>query len=309
MRWSVSIPQFDLTGADAPALRSYLTRAEQLGFEAGWTLEQAVGAAPLLAPLEVLAYAAACTDRLRLGVAVLVSTLHDPLQLAAAATTIDRLSGGRLELGVGAGGPSRRFAAFGVDRQTFLARFTEGLELMKAAWSDTPQVTFSGRFRHLEDVAIAPKPIQRPHPPLWFGGHAPAALARAVRHGDGFMGAGSATTAAFAEQVGVLRRELADQDRDPAGFRIGKRVYLSVDADAGRARDRVLAGIDRIYGGRLRDAAAVAVAGTPADVAGGLAAVLDAGAETIVLNPVGATVADDHEQMELLAAEVLPQLL
>ncbi|BBY54990.1 LLM class flavin-dependent oxidoreductase [Mycobacterium koreense] len=309
MRWSISIPQFDLTGDDAPALRSYLARAEALGFEGGWTLEQALGAAPVLAPLEVLAYAAACTERLRLGVAVLVSTVHDPLQLAAAATTIDRLSGGRLDLGIGTGGPSRRFAAFGVERATFIARFTEGVELMKAAWSPDPRISFTGRFRQLEDVAIAPKPIQRPHPPLWFGGHADAALARAVRHGDGFMGAGSATTAAFAEQVGVLRRELAAQGRDGSGFRIGKRVYVTVDADADRARQRVLAGIDRIYGGRLRDAAAVAVAGTAADVAGGLAAVIDAGAETVVLNPVGAGVPEDHDQMEQLAAEVLPQLL
>lgn len=123
------------------------------------------------------------------------------------------------------------------------------------------------------------------------------------------MGAGSATTAAFAEQVGVLRRELAAQGRDGSGFRIGKRVYVTVDADADRARQRVLAGIDRIYGGRLRDAAAVAVAGTAADVAGGLAAVIDAGAETVVLNPVGAGVPEDHDQMEQLAAEVLPQLL
>ncbi|HEU4361935.1 MAG TPA: LLM class flavin-dependent oxidoreductase [Mycobacterium sp.] len=309
MRFAISIPQFDAGGFDGDRLRPYLARAEALGFEGGWVSEQVVGAAPSLAPLELLAYCAACTDRLRLGVAVLVTSLHDPLQLASAVTAVDRLSRGRLDLGVAAGGRSRPFAAFGVDPATFVGRFTEGLELMKAAWSDQPQVTFAGRFRQVEDLSIEPKPVQRPHPPIWFGGHAPAALARAVRHGDGFLGAGSATTAGFAQEVAVLRRELAGQGKDPGRFTIGKRVYLMVDDDAGRARQRVLAGMQRVYGGRLRDAETVPIAGTPADVARGLREVIDAGAQLLLLNPVGATIADDREQMERLTAEVIPQLL
>ena len=91
------------TGFDAAGLRDYLTRAEELGFEGGWVLEQIIGEAPLLAPLELLAWAAACTERLRLGVAVLVSSLHDPLQLASAITAVDRLSHGRLDVGVAPG--------------------------------------------------------------------------------------------------------------------------------------------------------------------------------------------------------------
>ena len=98
MRFSIAIPQFDYDGFDAPGLRSYLARAEELGFEGGWVLEQTVGPAPLLAPLELLSYCAACTERLRLGVAVLVTSLHEPLQLASAVTAVDRLSHGRLEL-------------------------------------------------------------------------------------------------------------------------------------------------------------------------------------------------------------------
>lgn len=308
MRFSISIPQFDSTGFDADGLRGYLARAEQLGFEGGWTLEQVIGEAPLLAPLEVLAYCAACTERLRLGVAVLVASLHDPLQLASAVTAVDRLSHGRLDLGVAPGGGSRRFAAFGVEPSTFVARFTEGLELMKAAWSDAPRVTFHGRFRDVDNLAIAPKPVQRPHPPIWFGGHAPAALARAVRHGDAFLGAGSASTADFAAEVSVLAAQLAEQDRDPTQFTIGKRVYLIVDDDADRARRRALAGLHRIYGPKLRNADNLPVCGTPDGVVAGLGAVIDAGAEMLLLNPVGADTAEDREQMERLAAEVIPQL-
>ena len=307
MRFSISIPQFDVDGFDAEGLRSYLARAEVLGFEGGWAMEEVIGPAPLIAPMELLSWAAACTTTLRLGVAVLITSMHDPLQLAATVTAVDRLSHGRLELGVAAGGGGREFEAFGVDPGTFISSFTEGLQLMKAAWSDAPRVTFHGRFRTIDDLAIAPKPVQRPHPPIWFGGKAPRALARAVRHGDAFMGAGASTTESFATAVQTLRTELTKQDKDPARFRIGKRVYLIVDDDAAEARARALAGLERIYG-PAPGMAAAPVSGTPADVVGGLRAVIEAGAQTILLHPLGANVTEDREQMERLAAEVIPQL-
>jgi probable F420-dependent oxidoreductase len=307
VRYSISIPQFDVDGFDDEGLRSYLTRAEELGFEGGWTIEQVIGPAPMIAPLELLAWAAANTTTLRLGVAVLITSMHDPLQLASTVTAVDRLSHGRLELGVAPGGGRRKFEAFGVDPATFISSFTEGLELMKAVWSDEPRVTFHGRFRDVDDLPIAPKPVQRPHPPIWFGANAPRAIARAVRHGDAFMGAGSSTTQDFATAVQILRTELARQGKDPQKFRIGKRVYLIVDDDAARARERVLAGLRRIYGS-MPGVDAVPVAGTPSDVARGLRAVIDAGAQTLLLNPAGANVAEDREQMERLAVEVIPQL-
>ncbi|MBB3605486.1 alkanesulfonate monooxygenase SsuD/methylene tetrahydromethanopterin reductase-like flavin-dependent oxidoreductase (luciferase family) [Mycolicibacterium sp. BK556] len=307
MRYSISIPQTDVDGFDGEGLRSYLTRAEELGFEGGWTLEQVIGPTPLIAPMELLAWAAACTTTLRLGVAVMITSLHDPLQLAATVTAVDRLSHGRLDLGVAPGGGRRKFEAFGVDPATFISSFTEGLQLMKAAWSDEPRVTFHGRFRDVDDLPISPKPVQRPHPPIWFGANAPRAIARAVRHGDAFMGAGSSTTQDFATAVQILRTELAEQDKDPNAFRIGKRVYLIVDDDAARARERVLAGLRRIYGS-MPGVDAVPVAGTPADVARGLREVIDAGAQTLLLNPLGAGLEEDREQMERLAAEVIPQL-
>lgn len=307
VRFSISLPQRDAGTFDAAGFKDYLKRAEELGFEGGWTLEQTIGAAPLIAPLELLAYAAACTTRLRLGVAVLITSLHDPLQLASAITAVDRLSHGRVDVGVGHGGNFRPFAAFGVDKSTFVGYFNEGLELMKAAWSDEPTVTFHGRFRQVDGLPIQPKPVQRPHPPIWFGGTAPGALARAVRLGDSFLGAGSSTTATFVEAARTVRRELDEQGKDPAGFTIGKRVYLMVDDDAARARERVLAGLHRIYG-EMPGIEAVPVSGTPSDVVRGLQSVIDAGAQMILLNPVGENVPEDHEQMERLAADVIPQL-
>lgn len=307
MRFAISIPQLVTDRFDDAGLKAYLARAEELGFEGGWTMEQTIGESPGIAPLELLSYAAACTTRLRLGVAVLITSLHDPLQLASAITAVDRLSHGRLDVGVGHGGNFRPFQAFGVDRSTFVSYFNEGLELMKAAWSDEPRVTFHGKFRQVDDLPIQPKPVQRPHPPIWFGGTAPKALARAVRYGDSFLGAGSSTTETFAGAAQIVRRELAEQGKDPAGYTIGKRVYLMIDDDPARARERVLDGLHRIYG-RMRDIDAVPVSGTPADVVRGLREVIDAGAQMIVLNPVGVDIAEDREQMERLAAEVIPAL-
>lgn len=307
MRFSISIPQLDYDRFDDTGIKDYLARAEELGFEGGWTMEQIVGDSPQIAPLEMLAYAAACTTRLRLGVAVLITSLHDPLQLAWAITAVDRLSHGRLDVGVGHGGKRRPFAAFGVQKESFVSYFTQGVELMKAAWSDEPTVTFHGRFRDVDDLPFQPKPVQRPHPPLWIGGTAPKALARGVRIADSFLGAGSSTTATFAEAVRTVRRELDEQRKDATGFTIGKRVYVTVDDDAGRARERVVEGLHRIYG-NMPGIEDVPVSGTPDDVVRGVRDVIDAGAEMILLNPVDKTVAESREQMERLAAEVIPQL-
>jgi alkanesulfonate monooxygenase SsuD/methylene tetrahydromethanopterin reductase-like flavin-dependent oxidoreductase (luciferase family) len=307
VRFSISIPQRAAGGFDAEGTSSFLARAEELGFEGGWTLEQIVTPAPSLAPLQLLSWAAAHTTRLRLGVAVLITSLHDPLQLASAITAVDQLSHGRLDVGVGHGGNFRPFAAFGVERATFVSYFTEGIELMKAAWSDEPKVAFHGRFRDVDGLPIQPKPVQRPHPPLWIGASAPKALRRGVGLADAFMGAGSSTTANFAEAVKTVHRELENQGKDRAGFTIGKRVYVTIDDDAGRARERVLDGLHRIYGD-MPGIDAVPVCGTPDNVVRGVRQVIDAGAQMILLNPVGEHVAEDREQMERLAAEVIPQL-
>jgi probable F420-dependent oxidoreductase len=305
VRWSISIPQFVDDGSFEPSsLRAYLARAEALGFESGWVLEQVLGSAPLLSPLETMTFAAACSEQLRLGCAVFVTPLHQPVPLAKSIASLDQLSRGRVDVAVGFGGRNRPFAAFGVDPDDgLLARFNEGLDLMKALWTE-PTVTFDGRFWQLDGGAMEPKPFQKPHPPLWMGGSAPAAVRRAVRHGDGFFGAGSTTTAAFAEQVSNVRSALEQSDRDAASFRIAKRVYIDVDEDAERARQRMAAALVRIYGDFGRQLEPVAVTGPPDACAAGLREVAAAGAEMILLN----TLSDQAEQMERLAADVMPEV-
>jgi probable F420-dependent oxidoreductase len=302
MRFAISIPQGVGDGEfDPETFRAHLRRAEALGFESAWTQESTFGRSPSMAPNETLAYAAACTERLRLGCAVYVTPLHSPIHLAKSISTLDQLSRGRLEVGIGTGGSSRMFSAFGVDGERFVGRFNEGLALMKACWTE-PSIEFDGRFWQVLGAAMEPKPFQKPYPPLWFGGSHPAALRRAVRHGDGFFGAGSSTTAQFAEQVRAVRQALDEAGRDPAGFAIAKRVYIAIDDDPEQARGRMDAALEHHYG--RAGLVTVAVTGDADQCVSGLREVADGGAELIQLN----TLFDDGAQMERLAAEVVPAL-
>ncbi len=303
MRFAISIPQYARdSDFDEQAFRAHLSRIEELGlFESGWVQEQVIGAAGSLAPLQTLTYAAACTGRLRLGCAVFVLPLHNPVHLAKAIGSLDCLSHGRLEVGVASGGKERPFAAFGVDPDRPVARFNEALALMKSLWTDE-KIDFDGHWWKLHGASMEPKPVQKPYPPLWFGGSAPAGMRRAVRHGDGFMGAGSQTAARFAEQVAIVREELDAQGRDPATFRIGKRVYVHVEDDRARARSRLEAALREHYGGGSWSEHMLA--GPPEECVAGIRAVADVGAELILLNPL----VDDAEQLERLAGEVIPAL-
>jgi probable F420-dependent oxidoreductase len=304
VRFAISIPQYARdTGFDEHAFRAHLRRVEELGlFESGWVQEQVIGAAGVLAALQTLTYAAACTEQLRLGCAVFVLPLHNPLHLAKAISSLDCLSRGRVDVGVATGGQGRPFAAFGVDPDKPVARFNEALALMKSCWTDA-QIDFDGRWWKLHGAMMEPKPVQKPHPPIWFGGSAPAGMRRAARHGDGFMGAGSQTTARFAEQVAIVKEELAVQNRDPERFRFGKRVYVHVDDDPATARTRLEDALKRHYGGG--DWSEHMLAGTAEECVAGIRAVADAGAELILLNPL----IDDERQLERLAGEVIPALV
>src|SRR2546422_5744625 len=128
VRLGVAIPQTILSGAfDARAVVRFLARAEALGFESAWVVEQILGSIRSLEPVTLLTYAAACTERLRLGSAVLLTALRSPIHLAKTLTTLDHLSGGRLDVGVGLGGNPRIYPAFGLTSTRRPRRLPEGL--------------------------------------------------------------------------------------------------------------------------------------------------------------------------------------
>jgi probable F420-dependent oxidoreductase len=302
MRFAISIPQFYADGEfDPTAFRNYCSGVEQLGYESAWTQENALSSSPQLSPLEAMTFAAACTQRIRLGCVVFVSTLHQPVHLAKSLASLDQLSGGRVDVGVGTGGKHRPFAAFGMTSDRYVARFSEGVQIMKALWTE-PRVTFDGEFYQLVAAAMEPKPAQKPHPPIWIGANGEPALRRAVRLGEGFFGAGSTPTQRFAEQVPVVRAAMAEYGR--AEFPIAKRLYIAVDDRADRARTRINDAMEQVYGRRVPDIEAAAVAGTPADCAAEVAKVVAAGAELILFT----TMFDQAEQAVRLADEVIPRV-
>ncbi len=238
-----------------------------------------------------MAHAAALTRRMRLGVAVLLAAQREPLYLAKMLTTIDVLSCGRLVVGVGVGQGTRDYSALGLAPDRRVARFRENLEIIRRLWTED-RVTHAGQFARLEGVPMEPKPVQKPHPPVWFGAHVERALRRAVELGDGFMGAGSSSVDEFLSELQLLRGFLGTR----TGFPIGKRLYVSCKNDLSRMEEWFGA-----FYHRPEMARKVAVWGSPGRVVEEVERLLEAGTTHILLHPV----TDEEEQLELLASSVL----
>jgi probable F420-dependent oxidoreductase len=298
----IAIPQtFPSSPVNLQLIREFLPRAETLEYESLWVQEQIIGDYPILEPVSLLTYAAALTSRLRLGTSVLLTVLRNPLQLAKSLSSLDQLSQGRLTVGVGIGGHVPE-SLFGLPSEHRARRFVEGLQVMKALWTQ-PRATVTGTFWQFENVPMEPKPVQKPYPPLWFGAREAVALKRAVRHGNGWMGAGISSSADFVQQVGLVRRFLDEAQRDPATFAISKRVYLAVDNDRDRAERR----LREWFGLRYKNAewgSRVSIWGSSAKCTDKLGELVRAGARHLLLNPVF----DELEHLELLAQEVIPHL-
>ncbi|MBI3796321.1 MAG: LLM class flavin-dependent oxidoreductase [Deltaproteobacteria bacterium] len=283
-------------------LKEFLGKAETLGYESLWVQEQIISDAPILEPVTLLTYAAALTTKPRLGTSVLLTVIRNPVQLAKSLSTLDHLSQGRLIVGVGIGGAHVPEAVFGVSTQRRARQFVEGLQVLKALWTQ-PRATVKGDFWKFENVHMEPKPLQKPHPPLWFGARTAVGLKRAVRHGDGWMGAGSSSSADFVQHVGLLRQALDEAGRDPATFPLSKRVYIAVDADRDRAERRLREWFAIRYKS-AEMATRVSIWGSSAECVEKLRALVQAGAQQMLLNPVF----DEMEQIEVLAREVVPHV-
>lgn len=299
----IAVPQ-TLTGrsGDIDSIRKFLLRAEALGYEGLWVQEQILGDVPMLEPVTLLTYAAALTSKPRLGTSVLVTVVRNPVQLAKVLATLDQLSNGRLVVGVGVGGPHIPEAVFGVRSERRGKRFTEGLQVIKALWTE-PRASINGEFWNFADVAMEPKPVQKPNPPLWFGAREPVALRRAARLGDGWMGAGSSSSADFVKQVGILRQFLDEERREHDKFAISKRIYLAIDNDRIRAERR----LREWFGMRYKNvemASRVSIWGDANECIEKLGELVRAGARHFLLNPVF----EEMEQMEILSSEVVPKL-
>ena len=299
----IAAPQTFPNGeVDLELIRRYANRAEEFGYQSLWVVEQLIGSTPTPEPVTFLTYLAAITERIRLGSAVVIATTRNPTLLAKQLSTVDVLSRGRLIVGTALGGRPWTYPLFGGPSERRVRHFTESIGVMKALWTQERAV-FNGELWQLDGVPMSPKPVQKPHPPLWFGGRHPSGLRRTARMADGFMGAGSTSTAQFREHVLIVREELDRRGRDPGEFPISKRVYIAVDDDADRAEQRLTDWFGAWYG-RAEMGSEVSVWGSIEACVEGLQEVINAGAGMVMLNPVF----DYEEHLERLASEVGPAL-
>ena len=285
MEFSIAIPQ---TFPDPARIQRFLKRAEELPFVGAWCIEQVIGTAPVLESVTMLAYATAITKRLRLGIAVLIINQRNPVDLAKALSSIDVLSNGRLVIGAGLGHSTKYYPAYGLSPEGRVARFRENLAIIKRLWTEE-RVTLDGRFSQLERIPMQPKPVQKPHPPIWFGGRADAVFQRAVELGNGYIGAGSTPINTFLEDIKKL----------PPNFPKAKRLYVALGDDLERLRDWFKA-----FYGKPEMADEVAVWGSSDRIVAEITRLKQAGVNELLLNPVF----DENNQMERLCEDVLPHI-
>src|SRR5438132_704262 len=144
-----------------------IEKAEDLGFDAAWLAEHHFQWYGIATDLMVIAgWVAARTQRVRIGTAIVVLPFHNPVRLAEQAATIDIMSGGRLDFGVGRGYQAAEYAGFGISMDESRARFNEGMEVVLKAWTEET-FSYDGVYTKINEVSVLPKPVQKPHPPVY----------------------------------------------------------------------------------------------------------------------------------------------
>jgi probable F420-dependent oxidoreductase len=187
----------------------------------------------LPSPLIVCAAVAARTRRIQIGTTVVLLPLHDPVRVAEDVATLDIVSGGRVAFGVGLAYQEADFRAFGIDRKSRVGRFEEAIEILDRSWSGEP-FTYRGKYFHIEDVRILPRPIQKPRPPLWIGAWVPAAIERAARLGDALVFSPSMPLAPTVDAVALYRSAAEAAGRAPEVIMMRDAWVADSLADAAR---------------------------------------------------------------------------
>jgi probable F420-dependent oxidoreductase len=210
---------------------------------------------PSLDPITLAAFLAAKTEHLRFCMGVNLIALHNPYQLARVVATADIVSNGRIMMAVGAGWLREEFDIMGIDWATRGSRCDEAIEVLRTLWCD-PHPQFQGKHFSLPPVTFNPKPVQKPRPPILVAGLSPAAIRRAVRHGDGWYG----HDLSLEEVAGIVKR--IEDARESAGmmdrpFGITTRAKHSISRGQVQAFESL--GVERL----VLDVGSAAVYGLP----------------------------------------------
>ena len=273
--------------------------AEELGYDSLWVMDHLFNIGfvrerledrPYYHPLATLSYLAGTTQKIMLGTSVLVLPYHNPVELAKYAATLDQFSGGRVTLGVGAGAMPEEFQALGIELRQRRSLTDESIAIMKELWT-SPHPAYQSRRWNFSDLSSSPKPLQKPHIPLWIGGSSPGALRRTATVGDGWH-----PSAISPEEFDLGKREIGDlaskAGRDPESITMSIRAEVEVHPAASSGY-----GAGRAY--------------LPGDDPGRIVAATEAyqaaGVEHIVFALGSGDVPAITRLMESIARDVIPQ--
>jgi len=282
----ISVNDHVIVPRDVASRYPYSESGEWAGAAAGECLEE----------LSTLSFLAGCTERVRLLTSVMVVPHRQPVLAAKMLATIDVLSGGRLIVGCGVGWLQKEFEALGAPPFAERGRATdEFLNAFKVLWTDDAPI-LQGRHVNFDNIMFAPKPVSKPHPPIWIGGESPQALRRAVRLGEGWYPASNNpqyrldTAERLANGVSELSRLAESAGRDPKSIDVGFLVLWPVDWTG----QKMAGGARRLLTGR------------PEDMAADIDALGRAGAGHLCLTFQTASLTETLERMQRFAEEVMP---
>jgi alkanesulfonate monooxygenase SsuD/methylene tetrahydromethanopterin reductase-like flavin-dependent oxidoreductase (luciferase family) len=296
--------------------------AEALGFHSSFSVEHHFsGWNQASATLMLLMALAMRTKTLRLGTAVMVLPWHNPVLLAEQAATLDLLSNGRFDFGIGKGYRHSEFNGFQIRPDEAEARFEEVLAFITRAFTTRTRFSHKGRFFHFEDVVIEPPPAQQPHPPFWVAAGNPHSIARAGERGFNLILDQYASPQILGERIAVYKaaREKAGLGFDPMQVTVARQLYVAKnEADKQEAlrrqvqytkrtidvaRDPKAKGGSHVlaYADKAGATEENALYGTPDEIAAMLEALREAGVGYILL-----TIAGGREQLRRFAREIMP---
>jgi alkanesulfonate monooxygenase SsuD/methylene tetrahydromethanopterin reductase-like flavin-dependent oxidoreductase (luciferase family) len=307
----------------------YIGEAEALGFHSVFLVEHHfTGFGQISATLNFLTYLAAKTQRLRLGTAVLVLPWHNPVLLAEQAATLDLLSNGRLDLGIGKGYRWGEFHGFRMPMEEAGERYDEAVAFLRKAWTTKGRFSHHGKYWHFEDVVIEPAPVQKPHPPLWVGAQSASSIRYAAENGFNLLLGQAGSPELVAEHIGTYRKAVESQGRDFDPMTVGLTRALHIAETPGEreaAHELRMTfmrnvqqlslsptGASPILGRRrsrmsaeeMRNATETdALIGTPEEIVGRLKRLQQGGAEYVLVIDVGGSLA----ALRIFTREIMPE--
>lgn len=301
----------------------YNVEAEALGYASTFVVEHHfTGFGQVSASLNLLTWVASRTTTLRLGTAVIVLPWHNPVLLAEQAATIDLLSGGRLEFGVGKGYRANEFACFCIPMGEAEERFEEALALILKSWTSEQRFSHHGKHWHFDNIVVEPPTKQKPHPPIWMAAGQPESIRKVAQRGAKLLLDQFASTATTIERFNIYKAEVEACGRrfDPADVGVARAFYVAKDdADLHKAIEQRLANQQRMtklaadpnastkssmisFDHTLDAAAESALYGTPDAIATKLEKLRVAGITHVLLNgPAGS-----RDNLRRFAREVMP---